>query len=73
MVNMIYRGTLSGPNVIPLQSFDVVNAGGTDVTEDSLLGQTLARMSQSERGEAYAIKRSSDFVNEYPRTDEDGI
>lgn len=59
-------------NVIPLQSLGVIDVAGTDVKENEILAHALANVSQPERAEGWAIKRSSDFVNEYPRTTADG-
>jgi len=54
------------PSVVPLQSLGVVDAGATDVADNSVLAHAFAKISKSEVGQGYAVKRSSDFVNEYP-------
>ena len=63
---------VSDAEVIPLQSLGVVNVAGTEVKENEILAHALANVSQPERSEGWAIKRSGDFVNEYPRTTGDG-
>jgi hypothetical protein len=57
---------------VPLQSLGIVNAGATDISDSSVLAHALARVSERDLNTGYAIKRSSDFVNEYGRSDEDG-
>ena len=63
---------VSDAEVIPLQSLGVVDVAGTEVKENEILAHALANVSQPERSEGWAIKRSGDFVNEYPHTTGDG-
>lgn len=55
-----------------MQSLGVVDVGANDIEENHVLAHALANVSQSDRAEGWAIKRSSDFVNEYPRLTEEG-
>ena len=43
-----------------------------DVPDNELLASALCNVSQSDREDGWAVKQSSDFVNEYPCLDEDG-
>lgn len=61
------------PEVIPLQSLGVVDVGTTDVPDSTILAHALAKYSQTDIDQSYAVKRSSDFVNEYPRTDDSDV
>ena len=63
---------ISDADVIPLQSLGVVDVAGTEVKENEILAHALANVSLPERSEGWAIKRSADFVNEYPHTSGDG-
>ena len=58
--------------MVPLQSLGVVDVGASDVAERDVFAHALANMSQTEMKTAYAVKRGSQFVNEYPRTNVDG-
>jgi hypothetical protein len=58
--------------VIPLQSLGIIDVGATDVGDNEMLANALANTSSSKVENGYAIKRSSEFVNEYGRTDEGG-
>ena len=49
-----------------------MDVAGNGVEENEVLSHALANVSMSERAEGWAIKRSSDFVNEYPRRTADG-
>jgi hypothetical protein len=49
-----------------------VDAGASDVPDNTVLAHAFAKISKSDVDQGYAIKRSSDFVNEYPRKDEEG-
>lgn len=60
------------PDIIPLQSLGVVDVGGNDMEENEVLAHALANVARSDRAEGWAIKRSSDFVNEYPRLTPEG-
>ena len=60
------------PDVVPLQSLGVVDVAGNSVEENEVLSHALANVSMSDCEEGWAIKRSSDFVNEYARRAVDG-
>ena len=55
-----------------MQSLGVVDVAGTGVKDNEILAHALANVSQTDCAEGWAIKRSSDFVNEYPRRTADG-
>lgn len=55
-----------------MQSLGVIDVGGSDVAEKDVLAHALANVSQSELKTAYAVRRGSQFVNEYPRLNPDG-
>lgn len=57
---------------IPLHSLGVVDVAASDVSENEMLAHALLNVSRSEKAEGWAIKHSSDFVNEYPRKTADG-
>ena len=67
-----YHATQTEPDVVPLQSLGVVDVAGNGVEENEVLSHTLANVSLSDHAEGWAIKRSSDFVNKYPRRTVDG-
>lgn len=50
----------------------MVNVGGNDIEENEVLAHALANITRNDRTEGWAIKRSSDFVNEYPRLTPEG-
>lgn len=50
----------------------VVNARATDIPDSTILADMFARVGLHGAEESYAIKRSSDFVNEYPRRSDAG-
>jgi hypothetical protein len=58
--------------VVPLQSLGVVDVGGTDVAEHDALSSALVNVSKAEQQKSFAVKRGSDFVNEYARKDLEG-
>ncbi|KAF8268870.1 hypothetical protein EI94DRAFT_1799915 [Lactarius quietus] len=58
--------------VVPLQSLGVVDVAANGIKENEVLAHALANVSLSEHAEGWAIKRSSDFVNEYPRRTAEG-
>ncbi|KAF8258486.1 hypothetical protein EI94DRAFT_1621851, partial [Lactarius quietus] len=64
--NLQYYG-VADAEVVPLQSLGVVDVAANGIKENEVLAHALANVSLSERAEGWAIKRSSDFVNEYPR------
>ena len=64
--------TFSDPEIIPLQSLGVVDVAANDIEENQVLAHALTNVSQRDRAEGWAIKRSSDFVNEYPHLTADG-
>ena len=55
-----------------MQSLGVVDVAATDVLENEILAHALANVSRSDRAEGWAVKRSSDPVNEYPRKTAEG-
>ncbi|KAI9429103.1 hypothetical protein BJY52DRAFT_1103798, partial [Lactarius psammicola] len=57
---------------IPLHALRVVDVAANEVKENEILAHALANVAHPEKIHGWAIKRSSDFVNEYPRTSEDG-
>ena len=63
---------LSDPDAIPLNSLGVVDVAAAEVNENEVLAHALANLSRSEKELGWAIRHSSDFVNEYPRTNPDG-
>jgi hypothetical protein len=63
---------LAEAEVVPLQSLGVVDVAANGITENEVLAHALANISQSERAKGWAIKRSSDFVNEYPQRTAEG-
>lgn len=50
----------------------VVDAGGSDISDNQLLALAMAKISECDLKTGQAVKRSSDFVNEYPRRDDEG-
>ena len=67
-----YHATQTEPDIVPLQSLEVVDIAGNGVEENEVLSHALANVSLSDHAEGWAIKRSSDFVNKYPRRTADG-
>ena len=67
-VTHIYKAAAS----IPLHSLGVVDIAGTAIQENELLSHALANVSTVDKSLGWAVKRSGDFVNEYPRQDADG-
>lgn len=57
---------------IPLQALGVVDVAANEVPDNELLANALANISRADKIEGWAVRRSSEFVNEYPRLDEDG-
>jgi hypothetical protein len=57
---------------MPLHSLGVVDVAATGVEENEMLAHALVNLTQRDRAEGWAVKRSSDFVNEYPRRDAEG-
>ncbi|KAH8976856.1 hypothetical protein EDB86DRAFT_2768594, partial [Lactarius hatsudake] len=60
------------PSVIPLHSLGVVDVAANEVTENEILAHALANVARTEKVAGWAIKRGSDFVNEYACKDESG-
>jgi hypothetical protein len=50
----------------------VVDVAATDVLENELLAHALANVTRGDKDSGWAIKRSGDFVNEYPQKMADG-
>lgn len=57
---------------IPLRSLGVVDVAATEVTDNEILAHALANVPHSDKAGGWAVKRSSDYVNEYPRRDANG-
>jgi len=55
-----------------LQSLGVIDVGATHVGDHEMLAYALANTSTKELQNGFAIKRGGAFVNEYPRTDDEG-
>jgi hypothetical protein len=55
-----------------LQSLGVVDVAGTNVQDNDVLAHALQNVARSDKEQGWAVKRSTDFVNEYPRRDSDG-
>ena len=60
-------------SAIPLQALGVVDVAANGVTDNELLAHALANVSCADKTDSWAVKRSTDFVNEYPRIDVDGM
>ena len=60
-------------SAIPLQALGVVDVAANGVTDNELLAHALANVSRADKTDSWAVKRSTDFVNEYPRIDVDGM
>lgn len=58
---------------VPLRSLGVVDITASDVQENELLSHALKNVSHVDKTEGWAVKRSSDFVNEYPRFNDSGV
>ena len=48
-----------------MHSLGVVDVAAADVSENEVLAHALANITQLDKAQGWAIKRSSDFVNEY--------
>lgn len=59
-------------STIPLHSLGVVDVAANEVKENDILAHALANVSRAAKVEGWAVRRSSDFVNEYPRRDSEG-
>ena len=64
---------IDNPAVIPLSALGVVDASGSTISDNQLLNMALAKLSENDFRTGYAIKRSNDFVNEYPCKDDKGL
>ena len=60
------------PDAIPLNTLGVVDVAATEVNENEVLAHALANLSRTEKDLGWAVRHSSDFVNEYPRVGPDG-
>src|SRR5882762_4683179 len=58
------------PAVIPLQALGVIDVGATDIGNNEMLANALSNTSSACLDKGYAVKRGSEFVNEYGRTDD---
>ena len=61
------------PATIPLNFLGVVDVAASNIQETELLTHALANVSQTDKSHGWAVKHSSDCVNEYPRLDKDGV
>ncbi|KAJ3571254.1 hypothetical protein NP233_g3868 [Leucocoprinus birnbaumii] len=59
------------PAVVPLRVSSVVDATGTQLTDQAISASALANLAGA--SEQLRIHRGSAFVNEYPRLDADGV
>ncbi|KAH9045124.1 hypothetical protein EDB84DRAFT_1248335, partial [Lactarius hengduanensis] len=59
-------------SAIPLHSLGVVDVATNEVTENEILAHALANVARAEKIDGWAIKRGSDFVNEYAQKDAGG-
>lgn len=57
---------------IPLSSLGVVDVAATDISDNEILAHALSNIACSEKANGWAIKRSTDFVNEYARRTPEG-
>lgn len=64
---------IADSSVIPLQSLGVVDVGATDVADNELVSHAFANTCSDQDQNSFLVKRSSGFVNEYGREDEDGF
>jgi hypothetical protein len=62
----------TGAEVIPLQTLGIVDASADEVSDDNLLAHTLVNVVNGDKLEGFAVRRSSDFINEYARKDANG-
>jgi hypothetical protein len=58
---------------MPLHSLGVINVDATNITDNEVLANALLNVSRSDKLDGWAVKRSSDFVNEYARVDESSV
>lgn len=61
------------PESIPLHSLGVVDVAANDVPQNEVLAHALTNVAQDDKVEGWAVKHSSDFVNEYPCKTSDSI
>lgn len=59
-------------NSIPLRSLGVVDVAGADVGDNEVLAHALMNVSEKDKRSGWAVRRSSNFVNEYARVDSRG-
>lgn len=59
------------PGVFTLQSLGVIDVTGASIPDKDILAHALANASNDERTKGFAVKRGSEFVNEYARRDEE--
>ena len=57
---------------MPLRSLGVVDVAANDVTDNDVLAHALLNVSDHDKAQGWAVRRSSDFVNEYPRRNSAG-
>ena len=50
----------------------MVDVAATEVTDNEILAHALANVPHADKMDGWAVKRSSDYVNEYPRRNDDG-
>ena len=56
--------------IVPLDMSGIVDVHGNDITQRELMSAALANTAGQEYGEEFAVRRGSNFINEYPRVDE---
>ena len=59
-------------SAIPLQALGVVDVVASGIPDNELLANALANVSRADKTDGWAVKCSGDFMNKYPRIDEDG-
>jgi hypothetical protein len=67
------QNSIEFAETVPLHALGVVDVAANDVPDNELLANALRNVSRADRAGGWAVKRSSDFVNEYARTDPDGV
>lgn len=55
--------------IVPLQSLGVVDVAATDVQDNDVLAHALKNVARGDKNEGWAVKRSTNFMNEYPHHD----
>jgi hypothetical protein len=58
--------------MIPLHVLGVVDVAANDVPDNEVLANALLNVSQADKIDSWAAKRSSDFVSEHPPVNDEG-